>query len=110
MKNPFQECIDACLACAFACTHCEASCLKEEKVVMMLRCIELDHQCAAICSLAVDAMARNSEFAKAICKLCAEICEACGKECMKHNNDHCRSCADACMRCVIECRNMSKAK
>jgi hypothetical protein len=48
---------------------------------MMARCIALDTDCAAICQLAAEAMARASEYATAFCRLCADICQACGDEC-----------------------------
>jgi len=103
----FQECIDACNACAAACDHCSAACLDEEDVKMMRRCIALDIDCAALCRLAAGYMARGSEFAGAICQLCADICTACGDECAKHEMDHCQQCAKACHDCAEACRKMA---
>lgn len=103
----FQSCIEACNACAVACEHCAASCLKEQDVKMMARCIALDLDCAQICRTAAAFMARGSEYAKAICRLCADICEACGAECAKHPADHCQECAAACRSCAQECRRMA---
>ena len=74
--NQYTSCIEACQVCATACHQCFAACLKEDDVKMMARCIALDADCAAICGLAADAMARNSEHAAAICALCAQICKA----------------------------------
>jgi hypothetical protein len=37
-----QSCIDACNACADACDFCAASCLQEQDVKMMAKCIGLD--------------------------------------------------------------------
>ncbi len=105
--NKFSACIDACNACAVACNHCAASCLQESDVKMMVKCIASDMDCAQICALAAAAMARGSEHAKAICALCADICQACGDECSKHNMDHCQKCANACLKCAEECRKMS---
>src|SRR3546814_20830659 len=45
----FQSCIDACYACATECDHCAASCLGEQDVKAMARCIKLDMDCAQIC-------------------------------------------------------------
>lgn len=103
----FNACIEACNACAVACNHCAASCLQEPDVRMMARCIALDIDCAQICALAAGAMARGSEHAKAICALCADICQTCGDECAKHRMDHCQECAQACRRCAEECRKMA---
>ena len=102
-----QACIDACNACADACDHCAASCLRELDVQMMARCIALDMDCAAICRLAAGCMSRDSDFAVALCRQCAEVCQACGDECARHRHEHCQACARACHRCAEECRRMA---
>lgn len=103
----FNACIEACHACVVACNHCAASCLQEPDVKMMARCIALDMDCAQVCATAAAAMSRGSEHAKAICKVCAEICQSCGDECARHDMDHCQDCAKACHRCAEECRKMA---
>ncbi len=103
----YASCIDACNACADTCDHCATACLQEDDVKMMARCIALDIDCAAICRLTAGAMARGSEFAKATCAVCAQICQACGDECAKHPHPHCQECAQACRRCADECRRMA---
>lgn len=103
----YQPCIDACYDCAAACDHCATACLSEDDVKAMARCVALDMDCAQICRTAAACMARGSEFAQQICKLCAEICAACGKECAQHKHDHCQECARACEACAEECRKMA---
>ncbi|MDQ6881048.1 MAG: four-helix bundle copper-binding protein [Pseudomonadota bacterium] len=103
----FTACVEACNACFVTCNHCAAACLKEGDVKMMARCIALDIDCAAVCTLVAGAMARGSEHATAICRVCAEVCDACATECGKHKMDHCRECAAACRRCADECRKMA---
>nr|WP_228488445.1 four-helix bundle copper-binding protein [Caenimonas koreensis] len=103
----FTACIEACNSCAVSCNHCAASCLREPDVAMMARCVALDIDCSAICQLAAAAMARGSEHIKAICALCAEICESCAKECGKHPMEHCQLCARDCRACAEQCRQMS---
>ena len=103
----YAQCIEACNACVIACNHCATACLAEDDVKMMAKCIALDMDCAAICQLAVAAMARGSEHAAAICALCAEICKACGDECEKHEAQHCKDCAQACHRCAEACQAMA---
>jgi hypothetical protein len=105
--HDYKSCIDACLQCAAICNHCANSCTKEEDIKMMARCIELDMQCAAICYAAAQLMSMGSNHAVELCRLCATICEECGKECGQHNTDHCRECAAACQRCAEECRKMA---
>jgi hypothetical protein len=104
----YATCIEACNACAAACDHCAAACLAEENPKPMARCIALDMDCAQVCRMASSYMARDSEFAAAICAMCADVCEACGAECEKHAMDHCRECAAACRRCAEECRRMAE--
>ncbi len=106
----YATCIEACNACADACDHCATACLKEPNPKPMARCIALDMDCAGICRMAASYMARDSEFAMQLCAMCADVCEACGAECEKHQMAHCRECAEACKRCAEECRRMAGAK
>lgn len=99
-------CIDACTQCALACHHCSAACLAEKRVEPLVRCIALDIDCAALCELAAGAMARNSENAGLICRLCAQLCDMCAEECGKHDSEHCQACAQACRACAAECQRM----
>lgn len=109
MDEEFFECQQLCSDCATQCHQCAAACLQEDDVKMMARCIALDIECAEACSFAAAAMARGSEHARAICALCAEICQACGEECQQHEMDHCQECAAVCLACADECRNMAGA-
>ena len=102
-----QSCIDACNRCADACDHCAASCLREDDVTPMAACIAADIDCAALCRLAAGAMARGSEFAAAICRVCAETCRRCGDICAGHEMEHCQACARECRRCAEECAAMA---
>ena len=106
-NETYQTCIDACLKCASICNHCASACLEEEDVKKMARCIQLDMECAATCYAAAQVMSMNGQYAEEICRICADICFACGEECEKHSNmDHCRECAEACRKCAEECRKM----
>src|SRR2546423_145237 len=102
-----QSCIEACLQCASACNYCASSCLREADVSAMARCVQLDMECAAICYASAQLMSLGSEQTMMLCTLCADLCDACGAECEKHNNEHCRSCALACRTCAEECRKMN---
>jgi Domain of Unknown Function (DUF326) len=100
----YQICIDACADCIVACKDASNEDLKEEDIQMMSRSIKLDHDCAAICILAMQSMASDSEFVKQICTLCIEICNTCADECDKYAHmEHCRVCSDACRKFAIEC-------
>lgn len=73
----------------------------------MARCIQLDMECAAICYSAAQLMSLGSERAAEICRICADLCQACGEECRKHQMEHCQECAQACLACAEECRQMA---
>ena len=105
--HTYKACIDACLRCAVICNHCAKSCTLEPDVTMMARCIQLDMECAAICYASAELMSLHSTKAANLCRICAEICGACGTECDKHDNDHCRECAAACRYCEQECMKMA---
>jgi hypothetical protein len=106
----YDTCIEACDACTAACNHCAAACLAESDIEALARCIRLDMDCAAMCQLASSAMQRGSDLAPQICGWCAELCDACGTECMKHSHEHCQRCATACKACADECRRMSQMR
>lgn len=91
------------MECAATCDYCFGACLNEENVMMMTRCIELDRECADICRLTASILTRDSENKESYLKLCAEICDACGDECGKHDNDHCRKCSKMCKECAEAC-------
>ena len=96
VPEKYQSCIDACDACADACDYCSSACLQEEDVGMMVNCIRLDMDCAGLCRLASSYMARDSAYSRDVCRLCVQVCEACGAECARHPHPHCQACAQAC--------------
>lgn len=101
---PHHELIEKIDICVAACNFCASSCLKEEDVKMMAKCISTDMDCAEICRTTGILLARNSEHGKHLLKECAEVCEACAAECGKHEHDHCKACAKACTECAEACR------
>lgn len=109
-SQQYQSCISACLSCAQACEMCSVACLGEPNVAELTTCIRLNQDCATICLDAAQLMSRGSQYAQAICKLCADICDACGAECAKHKMDHCQACAQACKACADECRKMAHSQ
>jgi hypothetical protein len=106
MHEKFQSCIDACIACAIACEHCASECLKEGDIKMMVRCIELDRECASVCRATAELMSMNGPHATLLCHACADICELCARECALHEMEHCQECADECEACADECKKM----
>jgi hypothetical protein len=72
----------------------------------MANCIQLDMECAVICYATAQLMSLGSTKALEFCRICAAICEACAKECEKHEFDHCKESSAACKLCAIECRKL----
>jgi len=101
----FKDCMDACFNCALECRHCLESCLKEEDIKILTRCIRINNDCAAICNLTATLMAGDSEFVNEFLQLCTIICDDCAIECGKHSYlEHCKRCAEASERCSEEYR------
>ena len=104
----YQSCIEACLRCAAICNYCASACTQEEDVKMMARCIQLDMECAAICYATGQLLSLGSDKAMELCRICADMCEACATECEHHQHaEHCQVCARTCQQCAIECREMA---
>ncbi|UVW30057.1 four-helix bundle copper-binding protein [Massilia sp. H6] len=109
MDQQYEDCIEACNDCALACDVCASSCLQEDDVKAMARCIAMDIDCAQLCRLAAGMMARGSEAAELVCEACASLCDMCADECGKHQMQHCQDCAAACRKCAAACRQMVRA-
>jgi len=100
----YQACIDACSDCIVACKDAATENLKEDDIEMMSRTIKLDHDCAAVCTLAMQSMASDSELVSQICQLCMEVCNNCAEACEKYDYMiQGKICAEACRKCAIEC-------
>ena len=104
MHQQHQALLQALNACVAACEHCISSCLQEDDVQMMVRCISLDRDCADICALTARFVARGSAHAEHLLRACADMCHACYEECRQHQDEHCQQCAEACRRCEEACR------
>ena len=107
-NQKYQACIDACNDCFESCEYCATSDLHEQDVKSLTRCIQLNRDCANICTTASQFMSRNSEYSKKICIICAELSDACADECEKYTDmEHCKLCAQVCRRCADECRKIA---
>lgn len=103
MKNQSQL-LEVLSACITACENCAASCLEEENIQHLVKCIKTDIDCADICTVTYRFVSRHSSRSSAILTMCANICDACADECEKHDMDHCRECAKRCRECAEACR------
>jgi Cys-rich four helix bundle protein (predicted Tat secretion target) len=72
-------------------------------------CARSVHEMMAVCSAYGRLAQMDSKHLRSLGTACAEICEACEKECRKHAKEHetCRSCADACKDLAAAIRSRS---
>lgn len=99
-------------SCVDACNRCHQTCLHE----VMNHCLESggkhvapDHfrlmmSCAEICQTSTNFMLSASAFSNQLCRVCAEVCDACARSCEQLGMD---DCARACRECAESCRRMS---
>ena len=107
--NEHKDFLEKLARCAAACENCLDSCLDEDNLKMMVKCIRLDRDCAKICAITASFVASNSPHAKHLAKECQEICKLCGDECEKMEADHCKECAKACRECEEACKKFIAA-
>ena len=91
-------------SCAVVCTICADACLAEDDAALLVECIRLNLDCAAVCTatanLAARAGAREPASLKAMLAACAAATRDCGDICAQHAmHEHCRICAEACRAC-----------
>lgn len=103
--SKYKACIDACNACIVSCKKCESMCVKSNDP-KMARCIQLCKECVATCTASSQLMGLNSESAKEMCAVCANVCDKCAAECEKMTAAHCKKCATECRKTAKICRAM----
>jgi hypothetical protein len=106
-SKEMSECIDACLNCHKVClgmamTHC----LEEGGEHVKPQHFRMMVDCAAICATTADFMLHKSQFHRALCGLCADICEACAMDCERLPGME--ACVAACYACAKSCAAMAK--
>jgi hypothetical protein len=60
--------------------------------------------CAEICQTSANFMLSASAFSNPICRVCAEVCDACAKSCEQIGME---DCARVCRECAQSCRQMA---
>lgn len=106
ISTEMKACMDDCHACHITCLsmttrHCLAmggAHAAPEHITVML-------DCAQICAVALDFMARGSAHHAQVCRVCAEICRACAASCRAL--DGMEECVAACERCAESCERMA---
>ncbi|MBT2597252.1 four-helix bundle copper-binding protein [Arthrobacter sp. ISL-72] len=111
-KEKLAACIAACFECSQTCTACADSCLAEDMVADLARCIRTDLDCADICAVTGTVLTRqtgdSSAIIRSLLEACRSACAVCAAECEQHAqmHEHCRICAEACRRCEIACTTL----
>jgi hypothetical protein len=102
-------CIEKCLCCCICCGGpYQGSADQGEARRGLLRALPL-LECAEICRATAYFLRRDSEFWKAACTLCADVCEKCARECEQLSGDEqIRACAQSCAQCAAACRQLVK--
>lgn len=104
--------IEAAARCASSCATCADACLHGDHVEHMVRCIDLDNQCAEICRTTADVLSRpgpNGDSWEAVVRACIAVCRECAAECGQHEHDHCQMCARDCTACADACEALLAA-
>jgi Cys-rich four helix bundle protein (predicted Tat secretion target) len=98
-------------ACVERGEECLAHCLDMFAAgdTSLASCARSVHEMMPVCG-ALERLARlESTHLRSFSPVCAEVCEACEKECLKHAKEHeiCASCAEACKKLAAALRKRS---
>ena len=103
------HCIEMCLQTAASCTACADECLDEPDIANMRRCIRLNLDCADIVGLLARLLSRRGDpeltTLRTYLEAATSICGAAAAESAKHGADYeyCKLNAENCMDCAREC-------
>lgn len=106
-----QELISAASDCITKGEACMAHCLvllgDGEKE--MAACAQSVNQTLAICTALLKLAVQDSKLLPAMAKVAIQACEACEKECRKHEKKHsqCKDCAESCAACLKQCKALA---
>lgn len=107
--DEMKKCIQLCRDCHAMCTQTIAHCLKLGGRHASPEHIRLIVDCAQMCATSADYMLRESPFHDQICRLCAELCKECGKDCQQVAGDDqmVKECIEMCRKCAGSCERMA---
>lgn len=93
-----------CVAKGQAClAHCLVLLADGDK--QMAACAQSVNQTIALCNALESLAAQASVLTAAQARVTLQACEACEKECRKHEQHaQCKACAESCVDCIRECK------
>lgn len=102
------DCVIDCLDCHRLCTQTAALVLHGGHVHSEAKHLVALLDCAQICMVHADFMARRSPHHAHLAKECAEICNACAALCEEHPDPDgkMKLCAEVCRKCAKSCQEM----
>lgn len=108
MAAEMQRCIQLCQDCHARCIELISHCLMAAGRQAAPTHIRLLMDCAQLCTVTADFMARESAFHDRTCTLCAELCRRCAESCVQIAGDDqlVKECAELCRRCAESCDRM----
>ena len=103
-----EECIQACLDCHAICLCVSRHWTRADASPERTRMITLLLDCADCCRATANFMLRDSPMHGRLCRLCAELCAECERECRDRAGEEegMLRCADACGRCAESCERV----
>ena len=112
MAEEMQRCVQLCHDCHATCIQMIDHCLKLGGQYAAPAHIRLLMDCAQMCSITADFMARASSYHDRTCRLCAELCRSCAESCARVAGDDqpVKQCAELCRRCAESCDRMASNK
>ena len=104
---PMQGLLAATSDCVAKGQSCIAHCLVllADGDKAMAACAQSVSQTIALCNALESLAAQQSPLVPALAKVTLQACEACEKECRKHEQHaQCKACAESCVACIKECK------
>jgi hypothetical protein len=108
--------IEACMVTSQACSSCANSCLAEDDVAEMARCIALCDDCADVCTATMRVLSRpfgaEHPTTYRLLSACVRACANSAEECQRHagHHRHCAICETACRACLDACTALLEAE
>ena len=100
----YQSFLDAVNHCALACQT-----VAEKQATEFSDCANLCRDCADLCWICTATlMNRGPRFVALMAQACADLADACARECEKYSSDeHLQQCAIACEQVILEYRQIA---